>query len=371
MSLQGAPRLITDERNAVAGLGVVSRLMNVGLLVIDASKGIAFASGLALTLLGCSNEAELQERWPRLRSALGLDVLSPGGQASPIRRAVDLPLCSGATRPLRLEVHESPGTAGALVLLRDRQASDLLESDLLLASRMRSLVHVHRVLAHDLKAPLNAMQLTLELLGDPGSYAGMPDGESRRRRHVEVLREELARLNRILQTMLDQNEPLDATSQLFDVRELIREIVVLLAPQARAQRVELAIRLPDAALWMPGYRDRVKQALLNIAINRLESMPHGGRLQVALDARETSAVMTITDTGARIPDALLGEMSQICLTTQESACGTGLYVARLVIESHGGDIALESGPNQGTRFTVRLPLRGNAAGIPIAAGAFA
>ena len=341
--------------------------MNVGVVLVDASRRVVFASNLAIELVGCTSEAQLREQWPRLFGARGF--ASAASAVSAIRRNVDVPLPSGV-RHLRLEAHPF-ASGGALVLFRDSEAGEPLEIELLLASRMRSLVHVHRVLAHDLKAPLNAMQLTLELLGDATGYAGMPDGESRRRRHLEVLREELVRLNRILETMLGHNEPLEWTPQIFDVREVIREVLVLLAPQARTQRVDFAIALPEAALWMSGYRDRVKQALLNIAINRLESMPDGGRLQIVLYGNETSAMMNIMDNGAPIPDAVIDEIGGMWVATKGSTGGTGLYVARLVVEGHGGDMSIESSRARGTRFTVRLSLRGNAAGVPLAAGAVA
>lgn len=360
------------EHSIAGWLDVVSRIMNVGMLLTAPAGKLEFANRLAIELLGCSGEDDLRHRWSEFRRVLQIAPGQPPMEAKPRRITVDLPLPAG-TRFLRLEIHtlHEPTCSGCLVLLRDRQAGDILETDLLLASRMRSLVHVYRVLAHDLKAPLNAMQLTLELLADASGYDGLPDGPARRQRHVEVLREELARLNRILQTMLDQKEPMDAVAHLFDLREVIREIVVLLAPQARAQRVELGIHVPEAAICVRGYRDRLKQALLNIAINALEAMPGGGRLEMRVQLGDTDVTVTVSDTGSGIPDELLEEIDQIYFTTKSSGSGIGLYVARLVVESHGGEIAVESEPGRGATFTVRLPLRDEtAASMNVAAGGY-
>lgn len=342
--------------SAAGWLDVLSRLMNVGMLVIARSGAVEFSSEMALDLLACRDRKQLQERWPELRRLLPLGGTTSAGK--PRRASVELPQ-AGRMRFLKLEVHAPPNPAsgGCLVLLRDRHAGDALETDLLLASRMRSLVHVYRVLGHDLKAPLNAMQLTLELLADSSAYDDTPDGGVRRRRHVEVLREELARLSRILQTMLDRKEALEMVRQRFDLREVVREIVVLLAPQARGQRVELRILLPDNAVWLHGYRDRIKQALLNIAINGLEAMPGGGRLELYLGAGEAELSVRISDTGPGIPDELLEAVEQICFTTRSEGSGIGLYVARRVIESHGGDMAVWSRTGSGTTFTVTLPVR--------------
>jgi len=346
---------VISDAGAGGWLEILSRVMNVGVLIVGRSGGLEFASDMALDLLACKERRQLQERWPELRRLLRL-----GSNTSSRKRArasVELPHAGGA-RCLRLEVHApaNPATGGSLVLLRDRHAVDVLETDLLLASRMRSLVHVYRVLAHDLKAPLNAMQLTLELLADAGAYEDAPEGAARRRRHVEVLREELGRLNRILQSMLDRKEPLEVVRQRFDLREVIREIVVLLAPQARGQRVDLRVLLPDDPVWLRGYRDRIKQALLNIAINGLEAMPGGGRLELHLSACDTQLSLKIADTGSGIPDELLEAVEGIYFTPKSEGSGVGLYVARLVVESHGGEMTVQSRAGAGTTFMVTLPL---------------
>jgi len=358
------------QENSVSGwLDVLSRVMNVGVLLVGPAGRLEFANALALDLLGCAGEDELRQRWQEFEGLLHIDArqAAPGGK--PKRITVDFPLDKGM-RFLRLEIHtlQEETCEGCLVLLKDRQAGDILETDLLLASRMRSLVHVYRVLAHDLKAPLNAMQLTLELLADSAAQDVATGGRARRQRHVEVLREELARLNRILQTMLDQKEAMHAVPHVFDLREVIREIVVLLAPQARGQRVEMRIQLPERAVSLQGYRDRLKQALLNIAINGLEAMPGGGRLAIDLHAQAADASVRIADSGSGIPDELLDEIHQIYFTTKKSGSGIGLYVARLVVESHGGEILVHSEPGTGACFTVNLPLRNQmSAGVDAAA----
>jgi signal transduction histidine kinase len=364
---------VVTVRNSAAGwLDVLSRVMNVGVLLVGPAGRLEFANRLAVQLLGCGSENGLQQRWAEFRRLLQIDPQQAMTGPKPRRTTVDFPLDQGM-RYLRLEIHALPDGAGRgrLVLLRDRQAGDILETDLLLASRMRSLVHVYRVLAHDLKAPLNAMQLTLELLADSAGHDTGADGVTRRHRHVEVLREELARLNRILQTMLDQKEPMNAVPHVFDLREVIREIVVLLAPQARGQRVEMRIQLPEDAVSLQGYRDRLKQALLNIAINGLEAMPGGGRLAIDLDTRAANASVRIADSGAGIPEELLDEIDLIYFTTKKSGSGIGLYVARLVVESHGGEIVVQSEPGAGACFTVKLPLLDEmSAGANVVAGGF-
>lgn len=334
---------------------ILSRVMNVGLLLVGSGGRLEFASDTALSVLHCSR-AEIEKKWRDIKAALYIEQGESEPFSKPRRLTVDLPTPSGVCA-LRLEIHALERQSGFLILLRDRKAGDVLETDLLLASRMRSLVHVYRVLAHDLKAPLNAMQLTLELLADATAYEQGVAGNTRRQRHIEVLREELARLNRILQSMLDQKEPIGSIAHRFDIREVIREIIVLLAPQARAQRVDLQVTLPEEPLALRGYRDRIKQALLNIAINALEAMPSGGRLEISLGATTSEARVRIADTGPGIPDESVDQIYQIYFTSKGSGNGIGLYVARVVVETHGGQIAVSSEIGRGTTFTIALPMR--------------
>jgi two-component system sensor histidine kinase HydH len=240
----------------------------------------------------------------------------------------------------------------------DALSREALETELVLASQMRSLAHVYGVLAHDLKAPLNAMQLALDLLADSLANpepAEAPAAGERRERYLAILREELARLDRTLRAMLEQKEPIASVAGTFDLREVIPEIARLLLPPARRQRVEVQLDLPDDAVAVAGYRDRIKQALLNLALRGLEAMPDGGRLRMAAGVQGDMARVTVEDTGPGLPAALLDKLYPVHFTGHQSASGIGLYMTRLVVESHGGELVEDSRPGEGARFRLSLP----------------
>jgi signal transduction histidine kinase len=348
LSLQG---------NEHCGFGALSRLMNMGILVLDPDAGLEFANPLAAELLGAPDPESLERRWPALREQLGLVPGRLGGKDAPARLTADT-----ASGSLRMEVYslEEEACTGHLVLMKDRRAADVLETDLLLASQMRSVPHLYRVLTHELKAPLNAMQLTLELLSDPLSAPADPAREAKRQRYLSVLRDEMKRLDRTLQTMLGENEPIGSVSATFDFRDVVRGIAALLTPQARRQRVTVDLRLPEHPVEVTGMRDRLKQALLNLAINALEAMPAGGRLGLAVSREGDHVVAECRDTGPGIQPEMLDEAYQLYYTTKKSGSGLGLYVARLVAESHGGEIRIDSRPGQGTAVALSMPARGPA-----------
>lgn len=351
---------VIHEDHTLAQLDVLSRIMNVGALVLGPAASLEFASPLACGLLGSDSQVDLKDRWDGLKGPLiGEERPLPGGPV-PLRRVADIPL-NGAKRSLRVEIYRlgDEAAAGYLALVKDRRTVDMLETDLVLASQMRSLAHVYRVLAHDLKAPLNSMQLTLELLADSIEHEpapAAPASRERHHRHVAILREEIGRLDRILRTMLEQKEPLGSVAGPFDLGDIIQDIGRLLLPQARRQRVEMKLQLAPGGVTVSGYRDRLKQALLNLALRGLEAMPDGGRLTIGAAADGGTATVTVQDSGPGLPAGLLDEIYQLHYTTRKSASGIGLYMARLVVESHGGDIVDEVVPGGGTRFRLTLPV---------------
>jgi signal transduction histidine kinase len=333
-------------------------MMNIGVLLLDPAGNIEFASPLACELLGFQDEKALRADWPTMKSLLHLDVALPS-TTRPRSLTADISV-HDRIRFLRLEVDalNAESSPGYSILLRDRQRIDALETDLVLASQMRAQVHLYGALTHDLRAPLNAMQITAELLADTldaDSPAIAADREARQLRYVEVLREELARLNRALQTVLDHGAPLDAAAEKLDLADVVRDTVTLLGPQAGRQRVELQVFLPDSAAMIAGHRDRLRQALLNIAISSLEAMPGGGGLKIVLAVQDQEVSIALADSGPGISEALLDEIFRVCVPNKKDGSGIGLYVARLVVDSHRGDMKVENEPAGGTCFTLSFP----------------
>lgn len=338
----------------------LSEMMNVGVLELDPTGEVVFANPLACRLLGSIDETALRNSWPQMKALLPLDgdLLKTAHQRSLI---ANLPVANN-NRMLRLEVEtvDCEFGSGHLVLLRDRRAVDDLEADLILASQMRAQVQLYGALTHDLRAPLNAMQIAMELLADtlgegPIAAAKANNTEARQRRYVEVLREELMQLNRLVQAILDHRVPLNSVAQPFDLADVIRESADLLRPQASRQNVVLQMALSKGAAMVFGYRDRLKQALLNIAISGLESMQNmqdGGRLEIGLVLNKEAIAVTLRHAGPAIPEAILKQIYQVHFKNGDQI---DLYVARLVIESHGGEISIENPPDGGVSFMLTFP----------------
>lgn len=240
---------------------------------------------------------------------------------------------------------------------RERSESDAeLEARVFrLASHMRALSGLFHGLVHDLKSPINSLVVNLELL--KASISDTPDVE-RQKRYVRILDEELVRLNRSVERLLPAAGPPEETRQRFDLRDLVERVSELLATTARHQSVKFELVLPDAGRPVPvdGYRDHVKQAFLALAVNALEAMPRGGRLEVRLAAEDGDAVLSVADSGAGVPAEVADRLYEPYASTKERHEGIGLYVARAVVESTNGSIRHDALPDGGSRFTLTFPL---------------
>jgi signal transduction histidine kinase len=265
---------------------------------------------------------------------------------------------------LSVEVHpltEVEG-GGQLVLVSDPEAIEALEADARLASQLEGLGRVYRAMAHELKAPLSAIMINLDLLRESLTVGESAERErqQRQRRYVDVLRDELNRLNRSLYGILTQTVP-ETKALEFDVVASLRDLATLLAAQARKQGVALETELGPEPLIVRGYPDRLRQAFLNLAVNALEAMPRGGRLRLAAARAGDRAEVEIRDTGGGISPPVRERIFDLDFSTKKGGSGVGLYVARALVELHGGEVKVDSQVGEGTRVRVMLPVAGGGA----------
>lgn len=342
---------------ALRRLGSLMQVMDVGVGLVDANADIEFVSDRARELITGGAPEQWDACWQQVRAQLAPGLAGNG--APPGADKIDVELAGTRLRIEVFRLADGEERVGSLLLIRSRESMEALENELRLAIQMRGFARFYMAMVHDLKAPLNAMVMNLELLRRvmPQGDDVAPEIREKVRRYIDVLSSEIARLDRQLKTVLQQAVTLRAsTVERFDLRELIDDLSTLLGPQARHQHVTLDAQLPARGVAFSGQRDRLKQALLNIAINALEAMPKGGQMMMSLEQRNGEACIRFIDSGPGIPPELLKNIYQMHFTTKDGGTGIGLYVARSVVESHGGRIDVETDPGHGTRFEVRLPI---------------
>lgn len=237
-----------------------------------------------------------------------------------------------------------------LVTLRDAATRARLEDQIDITTKLAALGRLTSGMAHEVKNPLNAMVLQLELL-----KAKLASEGEKVKPQIDVLAEEIRRLDRVVKTFLDFTRPIELRPAETDLESLIRDVFTLAEPQAKASSVQLRLD-PDGALpRLVVDRDLMKQVLLNLVLNGCQAMPSGGELTVKPRTLPGRLELEITDQGAGIPPEARSKIFTLCFTTKPEGTGVGLAIAYRIIQLHNGSIDFESEVGRGTTFRISLP----------------
>jgi signal transduction histidine kinase len=234
-----------------------------------------------------------------------------------------------------------------LVTLRDAESRKALASHLDLSSRLASISRLTGGVAHEIKNPLNAIAIHLEVLR--GQLGDGAKGE------VDVIAREISRLDRVVKTFLNFTRPVEVRLTMLDIGETLREIGQLVEEQAARNQVALLVFTPEGAVGAWADPDLLKQALLNIVVNGIEAMPGGGTLYMRLLPGNGEVALEIEDRGPGIPEEVQEKIFQLYFTTKANGSGIGLAVAYQAIQLMGGTLGMRSQAGLGTMFRMTLP----------------
>ena len=251
---------------------------------------------------------------------------------------------------------EGPPFVSDPALVTDEEALRVLETDLRLAAHLRALSRVSRVTAHDIRTPLHTMVLYLELLRRTIAEKSEADTVLRQERYVDVISSEIQRLEQMLESLLGQTRVAEGTSERFDLVGAARDLHGFLDPYCRRARVRVPLSLPDTPVLVEGNRDSIKQALIHILMTIAETFPDGGEMGMSVAAGRGKAVFLITGAWPGLPAAILDGSGGAPPTDRAYGAERGLYVARRVVERHGGSIRVQSGARRGAAASLEIQL---------------
>jgi signal transduction histidine kinase len=267
-------------------------------------------------------------------------------------------------------------------------AAERAEDEAALLNYSRKLVALGRLtagVAHEVKNPLNAMTIHLELLkqkllavggagrrrqaGADGAHAAAPSGAppdvAPALEHVRIIGGEIQRLDQVMQGLLKFTRPEDLKLQALSLTSLVDEVVRVIRPECEAAKVDVVVEGLGRALLIMGDSTMLRQALLNLALNARQAMPNGGTLRISAVASKAGRVeILVEDTGVGIKPEHLGRIFDLYFTTREKGSGIGLSMVYRTVQLHDGDIEVQSTEGRGTTFRISLPQ-----GVPAPAGA--
>lgn len=239
---------------------------------------------------------------------------------------------------------------GMLVSLRDFDSFRQFQSQLDTSDKLAALGRITSGVAHEVKNPLNAMVIHLEILRAKLAQPGADFTPQ-----LDILSSEIKRLDRVVQTFLNFTRPVHINLVPIDLNDLVHQVTRLAAAEGAATNVELREELSPEFLRVNGDADLLKQTLLNIIINGCQAMPQGGPLDIKTKRVGNYAVITIKDRGVGIPPDLHDKIFKLYYTTKEKGNGIGLAQAFRAVQLHNGRIEFDSAPDVGTTFRISLP----------------
>ncbi len=247
---------------------------------------------------------------------------------------------------------QAPGSQslGALLTLHDVESMQELETELELSHRMASIGRLTAGVGHEVKNPINAIVVHMELLKnkiqlDAGST-----------HHMEIIQSEIRRLDRVVQTLVDFSRPVEMHLRDQDLRNTVKQVLALASAELEGHGVSVSSHVPESAVTVKIDSDLMKQALLNIVLNGAQSMPEGGNLDVNLTEDGRWATISVRDHGVGIPPDVLPRIFDLYFTTRKDGSGTGLGMTYRIVQFQNGRIDVESKPGIGTTFHLCLPL---------------
>ena len=346
-----------------AGLDSIVEHLADAVGIFDPEGGLLFANPTLRALMRASEPSQPF-------AAVVQRTLQSRTSADPIVLQLASAEGDGGRREWQVTAHPVEDGAkqlvGVMVVARDLEALGEVESTLRYSRKLAALGRLTAGVAHEVKNPLNAMTIHLELLkgkltarprptpaGDGGGSA-VDAGAALE--HVSVIGGEIRRLDQVVQGFLKFMRPEDLKLQPVSVRDLLQGIARVVAPDAAASNIRVIV---DCGLNMPpvhGDPEPLRQALLNLAINACHAMPNGGTLRLtAQPASGRRVALTVEDTGVGIPPANLPRIFDLYFTTKTGGSGIGLSMVFRTIQLHDGEIEVQSTPGTGTTFRIVLP----------------
>lgn len=248
-------------------------------------------------------------------------------------------------------LNENDMAAGSVFIFTDKTEEEALKLEIQKLDRANIASQLAASVAHEVRNPLSAAKGFLQLIMQKSSdlkilnYAG-------------IVLSELENINKIITDFLNLARPAEPQKIRVDLKDLLHSVKNIIQSEAIMFNIKFDL-LFEKESFPEIFLDpnQIKQVILNLAKNSIQSVKDGGELVISASMREGNAVIKVRDTGEGIPPVVLKNIFKPFFTTKETGTGMGLSVCKTIVEAHGGKIAVNTAfPGGGTEFEVVLPV---------------
>jgi PAS domain S-box-containing protein len=370
---------------------VMTKLQD-GLMLFTRDSRVVLVSASAEKFLGRPRREILGRTAEEIFSdgtVLGAVVLPAFQKQRPLVQ-YEFDAADGRRVQVSLDFIQEKGTPiGALLTMRDAESVKRIEDEIEISRRLSASGRLTRGVAHEVKNPINAIVLHLQLLQNK-----LQQDDPDTRRHMDIIGSEIHRLDRVVQILVDFTRPRDLRLEDVDLRQILESVAVLAAPDASRHGVRVMLELPspilakdraadpvvpnhqppdpalaendlpahappseDDALMVHVDSDLMKQAILNLVLNGVQSMRAGGTLTLKARREDEMILAEVLDQGSGIPEEAQEKIFELYYTTKSDKGGSGIGLAQTyqIMQWHYGSVEFDSIVGAGTTFRLRLP----------------
>ena len=277
-------------------------------------------------------------------------VLETGRKAETVHTRIDP---QGRLHYFRIYVYPIFDTNGAIMqfveMRRDITSRTEMEKRLQQSEKMAAIGELSTYIAHEIRNPLFAIGGFAHTLLKSGRL------EDRDLEKVRIIMEEAQRLDGILTSILGFAKPVKGGTSMVDVNAVLGDVLTLMRMGCEKQGICLTVELADSLPRIRGDAEQLKQCLINVVKNGIESMPDGGEMSVRTGVEQSFVTVVVEDSGHGIPRENLEMIFNPFFSTKEKGSGLGLAMTKKLIEGFGGSVVVLSNEGKGTAVKLMMP----------------
>jgi PAS domain S-box-containing protein len=336
--------------------------IKISILVLNEKLQIIKYNPVSESMLGL-NEAQLQKNFCEVFQGISSDSLKESLNRALYENKMsilqEVEFRRGDSRQI-LDIIISPFLGesreikGILLMVEDRTENVRTRKLLEQSERLATIGRMSAQLTHQIKNPLSTIGLNLDMLTED-MESGSINRDSFVKR-ISIIKGEIENLIHLSNEYLRFANISDVVIEGIDINNLIQSIVDLYQIECQNNRISVELNLSRSIPEIKGNKNELKQAIVNVFVNAMESLMNGGKILIKTYESEGSVFIEISDNGEGIDEDIISHIFDPFYSTKEGGAGLGLSISAQIIEQMGGKIACKNNPDKGVTFTFRLPI---------------
>ena len=337
--------------------GNILHAMSDAVIGVDAQRSIKFANRAALRMLHLDQNQIIGHRFDDYFSD-SQSIVTALEKKQKIENAEQTLNIKALNRPIFVSVSasfvmdETGEIDTGVILLRDRTKQKQLEEQIRRQEKLTAMGEFASGVAHEILNPLNAISMIVQRLQkefepktETDEYFAM----------IRTVRSEIERISQIIRQFLEFARPAKLNKTLIAVDEIILQSINVISAQAEAKHIRMVTgKGSQTAINVD--KNQLHQALLNILQNALDAVDEGGTIAISATQIDQQICIEVQDDGAGIPLEQQKRIFDLYFTSKPTGTGLGLALVHRIATEHGGEVAVQSKPGEGTAFTLTIPI---------------